>query len=245
MKKSSLIRKRFQIHFTIILIITIFLVCSISLARTPIRKAFFQAYPTAKNSVLDDVASHAGHCGVCHYDFGGSGPKNPYGEAVAATDRSKDGILGIGGDDSDGDGFTNDEEIIHIGTYINTPTFPGLTPSNISMVTNVNDVEVSPYLVPSTGVDTNEPNVVVIEPNGGETYVGNVNDTIQWLATDTGGISSIDLYVSIDNGATFKPIELGVENTGSYEWFPANRPTTQAIVRVVATDNSLNVVTIR
>ena len=161
---------------------------------------------------------------------------------MAATDRSKDGILGIGGDDSDVDGFTNDEEIIHIGTYINTPTFPGLTPSNISMVTNVNDVEVSPYLVPSTGVDTNEPNVVVLVPDGNETYIGNVNDTIQWLATDTGGISSIDLYVSIDNGATFKPIELGLAaDTNSYEWFPANRPTTEAIVRVVATDNSLNI----
>ncbi|MHC4131261.1 MAG: hypothetical protein ACYSR3_04595 [Planctomycetota bacterium] len=241
MEKSELIRKRFQFNFTIILIITISLSSSISLARPPIRKTFFQAYPQAKGSVIDDVNSHSGHCGVCHYDFGGSGPKNPYGEAVGGTDLSKNAIFGLGGNDSDGDGFTNDVEITDTTTYLNTPTFPGLTPSNLSLIANVDEADVNPHVVPSAGVDTNEPNVVVLVPDGNETYIANVNDTVQWLATDAGDISSIDLYISIDNGVTFKPIELGLADTNSYDWFPANRPTTQAIIRVVATDNSLNI----
>jgi cytochrome c553 len=213
---------------------------NIAIARDPYRKAFFQAYPQAKSSVLDDVNSHPGHCGVCHYDFGGSGPKNFYGQAVEATDRSRDAILGLGGIDSDGDGFTNDQEITDTTTFINTPTFPGLTPINKNLIANVDAADIETYLVPSVGLDINAPDVVVLVPNGGESYVANVNDTVQWTASDTGGIAAIDLYISLDNGATFKPIELGLANTGSYDWFPANRPTTQAILRVVATDNSFN-----
>jgi hypothetical protein len=47
--------------------------------------------------------------------------------------------------------------------------------------------------------------------------------------------------VSLDNGATFKPVALGLSNTGTYDWFPANRPTSQAIFRVLAIDNAFNI----
>jgi hypothetical protein len=210
-------------------------------ARNPYRKAFFQAYPSAKGSVLDDVPSHAGHCGVCHYDFGGSGPKNPYGEAVAATDRSKTAILSLGGFDSDSDGFSNETEITDTSTFSNTPTFPGLTPANLSSVSNVDTADIQTHLVPSTGGDTTPPTVAVILPNGGETYVANTGETIEWIAGDASGVAAIDLHVSLDNGATFKPIVLGLSNTPStYSWFPANRPTTQALIKVAATDNAFN-----
>ena len=36
----------------------------------------------AIGSPLDNLPSNLGHCGVCHYDFNGSGPKNPYGNAI-------------------------------------------------------------------------------------------------------------------------------------------------------------------
>jgi hypothetical protein len=209
-------------------------------ARNPYRKAFFQAYPEAKNSVLDNVPSHSGHCGVCHYDFGGSGPKNPYGVAVEGTDRSKEAILGLGGFDSDGDGFTNETEITDTTTFTNTPTFPGLTPANLGSVSNVDTADIQLHLVPSTGSDTTPPSVTVLVPNGGETYVGNTGTTVQWVAGDASGIAAVDLHVSLDNGATYKPIALGLSNTGSYTWFPANRPTTEAILRVVAIDNAFN-----
>jgi len=208
--------------------------------RNPYRKEFFKAYPSANGSVLDDVPSRAGHCGVCHYDFSGSGTKNPYGIAVEGTDRSKEAILGLGGFDSDGDGFTNATEITDTVTFTNTPTFPGLTPANFSNVSNVDTADIQNHLVPSTGGDTTPPNVTVIVPNGGETYVGNSSTTVQWIAGDASGIAGIDLYVSLDNGASYKLIAIGLSNTGTHTWFPANRPTVQAFFRVAAIDNAFN-----
>ncbi|MHC4623898.1 MAG: multiheme c-type cytochrome [Planctomycetota bacterium] len=211
-------------------------------ARNPYRKAFFQAYPQAKNSVLDDVPSHAGHCGLCHFDFSGGGARNPYGLAVEATpNRDQADILGLDGLDSDSDGFTNGTEITDTTTFSNTPTFPGLTPANVGSTSNVAVADIQNHLVPSTGSDTTPPSVTVIVPNGGETYVGNTSATVQWIAGDASGIAGIDLYVSLDNGVTFKPVALGLSNTGSHTWFPANRPTSQAIVRVLAIDNAFNI----
>ncbi len=186
------------------------------------------------------MPSHSGHCGVCHYDFGGSGPKNPFGIAVEGTDRSKDAILGLGGFDPDDDGFTNETEITDTATFTNTPTFPGLTPANIGNVSNVDTADIQNHLVPSTGSDTTPPSVTVIVPNGGETYIGNSGATVQWIAGDVSGIAAVDLYVSLDNGATYKPIAVGISNTGTHTWFPANRPTVQALFRVAAIDNAFN-----
>jgi hypothetical protein len=211
-------------------------------ARNPYRKAFFQAYPSAKDSVLDDVPSHSGHCGVCHYDFGGGGTRNSYGLAVQGTpNRDKDDILSLDGLDSDGDGFTNGTEVTDTTTFVNTPTFPGLRPADLGSVQNVDPADIQNHLVPSTGGDTTPPSVTVIVPNGGETYVANSATIVEWIAGDAGGIAGIDLYVSLDGGATFDVVALGISNTGSYEWFPANRPTTTAVFRVVAFDNSFNV----
>ncbi len=210
-------------------------------ARNPYRKAFFQAYPQAKDSVLDNVPSHAGHCGVCHFDFSGGGTRNPYGLSVeATTNRDRDDILGLGNTDSDGDGFSNNKEITDTVTFSNTPTFPGLKPANLSSVSNVNTADIQSHLVPSTGSDTTPPTVAVIVPNGGETYVANTGTTVQWIAGDAGGIAAIDLYVSLDGGLTFSTVALGLSNTGTHEWFPANRPATLALFRAVATDNAFN-----
>jgi len=77
-------------------------------------------------------------------------------------------------------------------------------------------------------------------PDGGESYVANTGTTVQWIAGDASGIAAIDLYLSLDNGTTYRPVALGLSNTGSHVWFPANRPTTEAVFRVVATDNAFN-----
>jgi hypothetical protein len=209
-------------------------------ARNPYRKSFFNVYSSAVGSRLDTLPSNSGHCGVCHYAFDGGGARNLYGQAVEATDRSESAILGLDSDDSDGDGFSNGTEITDTGTFINTPTFPGLTPANLSSVSNVDISEIQDHLVPSTGGDIIPPSVTLIVPNGGETCIGNSDTTVQWIAGDAGGIAAIDLYLSLDNGATYKPVALGLSNTGTYTWFPANRPTAEALLRVVATDNSFN-----
>jgi len=209
--------------------------------RNPYRKEFFKAYPSANNTVLDNVPSHSGHCGVCHFDFGGGGPRNLYGLAVEATpNRDKADILSLDPNDSDGDGFSNGTEITDEATFANTPTFPGLKPANVNQVGNVDLADIQGHLVPSTGSDTTPPDVTLIAPDGGETLVGNTSTSVQWIAGDVSGIAGIDLYLSDDNGATFKPIALGLSNTGSFTWFVANRPTTQGVLRVVATDNAFN-----
>jgi hypothetical protein len=79
-------RCRFHVAFCLTLILlAICLTPQSTQARNPYRKAFFKVYPQAKNSVLDTVPSHAGHCGLCHYDFSGGGTRNPYGLDVEAT----------------------------------------------------------------------------------------------------------------------------------------------------------------
>ena len=217
-------------------------------ARPNIRAAFFDDYPNAVGTVLDTVPSQPDHCGVCHYEFTGGGPRNPYGQTIEAAlpnypnnpNGRRQAILSVENQDADGDGFSALIEVTDTADFTNTPTFPGLTPSNVGMVTSVDLADIQTHLVPSTGSDTTPPSVTVIVPNGGETYVGNSGYTVQWIAGDASGIAGIDFYVSLDNGATFEPVALGLPNTGSYTWYVANRPTTEALFRVVATDNAFN-----
>ncbi|MEN8127311.1 MAG: Ig-like domain-containing protein [Planctomycetota bacterium] len=212
-------------------------------ARNPIRKNFFSAYPSAEGTVLDSVPSHPGHCGVCHFDFAGGGARNLYGLAVEGTpSQSTAEILALGPLDSDADGFSNDVEITDTTTYGNTPTFSGLKPANVGSVVNVDMADIQAHLVPSTGSDTTPPVVTVIAPNGGETLTANTATTVQWTATDDGGsgVAAINLYLSLDNGATFSLVAQSLSNSGSYTWFPANRPSTESIFRVEATDNAFN-----
>jgi hypothetical protein len=223
-----------------LVILAVFMTSVPAWGRNPYRKNFFDAYPSAKNNRLDNVPSNLAHCGVCHYDFDGGGARNPYGQAVEATDRSVAAILGLDGGDSDGDGFDNATEITDTASYDNTPTFPGLTPGNIGSVSNVSVGEIQNHLVPTSGVDTTPPDVTVITPNGGETLTANTGTTIQWTATDTSGVAGVGIYFSDDNGLSYRTVALGLENTGSYSWFPANRPTTEGIILIEAIDNAFN-----
>ena len=226
-------------------LLAVLIVADAANARNPFRRNFFAAFPSAVGSRLHDLPGQSGHCGVCHYDFNGGGPRNPFGLAVEATpNRSEAEILALAGIDSDGDGFDNGIEITDILTYGNTPTFPGLSLLNIGMVSNVNVGDIQDHLVPSAGPDLIPPHVTVIAPNGGETTVGNDPTTVEWTATDAGGIARIDLFISDDNGTTFRPVAMGLTQTGgggTHTWYVANRPTTQAIFRVEATDNANNV----
>jgi hypothetical protein len=212
-------------------------------ANPNIRSAFFDLYPDAVGTTIDTVPSQSSHCGVCHYDFKSGGPPwNPYGDRIkevlpnfSGGNKRQEAILSIENEDPDGDGFSTLIEVTDVTTFGNTPTFPGLTPANVGSVLQVDVSEIQNHLVPSTGGDTTPPSVTLIVPNGGETYVANDGNTVQWTASDDSGIAGIDLYVSLDNGATYKPVALGLSNTGTHTWFPANRPTTEAKMLVVAT----------
>jgi hypothetical protein len=98
-------------------------------ARNPIRTAFFNTYPSAVGSRLDDLPSNADHCGVCHLNFDGGGTRNAYGSAVEARINAgrtaAQAITDIQNDDSDTDGHTNLTEVTS-AVFSNIPTFPGL-----------------------------------------------------------------------------------------------------------------------
>ena len=217
-------------------------------ARPGIRDAFFTVYPDAVGTPIETVPSFPNHCGVCHYAFGGGGPRNPFGVRLGDElpnhgnnpSGRRAAVLAIENEDPDGDGFSTLIEVTNTVTFSNTPTFPGLTPANVGNASEVAAIEIQPYLVPSTGGDSSPPSVTVIAYNGGETLVANSASSIEWVATDPSGVAVVNLYLSLDHGLSYKPIARGLANTGLHTWYPANRPTDDALIRVEAVDNAFN-----
>ena len=217
-------------------------------ARPKIRQAFFEVFPSAVGSRLDNLPSHSMHCGVCHYDFNGGGTRNPWGatiEAVLASYPNTDAgrsnaVYSVRMLDPENDGHSTYVEVTSTNSFINTPTFPGLNISNYTQVLNVSLTDIQNYLTPRTAQDTTPPVVQVLSPNGGEMLTANRITNITWTATDSGGVGSVSIYLSLDNGASFQPLALGIANSGTFAWVPANRPTGAARIRVVAMDTALN-----
>ncbi len=215
-----------------------------SSARNPIRRAFFDTYPVAQGTQLDDLPSNAAHCGVCHFDFDGGGQRNPFGLAVEvgvqAGLSNVDAVLAAQNFDSDNDGITNLQEITDVLNYSNTPTFPGLKLSNLGSVLNVDPADVEPYLTPAGATDTTPPVVTVLSPDGGEILQPNSTVTVSWTASDGGGIAGVDLFLTDGDGEHGRQLAKGLPNTGSYALFIPNLPG-PARLQVKAHDPAGNV----
>ena len=91
----------------VLLVLLASLLSPIATARPPYLDAFNERYGT-EDTKLDA-------CITCHFNPGGGGPRNPYGEAYQDSGMDFAAIEDL---DSDGDGFTNIENI-------NALTFPG------------------------------------------------------------------------------------------------------------------------
>jgi len=221
-------------------------------ARPKFREGFFLAYPQLNGTVLDNVPSKSGHCGVCHYDFNGAGPKNPWGKRVLQAIQDAGcgnndancvaaAILAIPDDDHDGDGFLSKaDELLNTTTYSNTPTFPGLTAANVGNVSNVDVNDILNYLTPTIGTDTEDPVVMVASPNGGESWTGGDAHSVTWVATDNVAVTSVDIYYRDGALEPWTMIARNLANSGSFQWFVHNTPTTESQVRVVAHDAAGN-----
>ena len=216
------------------------LIATNAAARNPIRRTFFDTYPVADGTQLDDLPSNAGHCGVCHFDFDGGGPRNAYGLGVEVGLNNGlsnvDAILAIDGDDSDADGYPNYVEAGDVTTFPNTPTFPGLSPANYGGAVNVLLTELEPYLTPAGSSDTTAPAVTVTSPNGGEGIDADTYYAIAYTATDDGGVSHINVYLSDDSGLTWKPVATSEPPGTGFSWFVPNLPGSQSRIRVEAVD---------
>jgi hypothetical protein len=214
-------------------------------ARNPIRSAFFSTYPAAVGTQLDNLPNKPGHCGVCHYDFNGGGTRNLYGGAVESVYNANGknaaaAISAVRGADPDADGFSTDTEVTNTVSYANTPTFPGLSTANTNLVSNISVALIQNYLIPSAANDLTLPVVQVTFPNGGQTLVANRFTNVTWTVMDASPIAAVHLFVSLDNGTTYQQIGRDV-GSSPLAWVPADRPTTQARIKVVATDAFGNV----
>ena len=64
---------------------------------------------------------------------------------------------------------------------------------------------------------------------------------ITWTATDTVGVTSIDIKYSTNGGSTYPyTIATGISNTGSHSWTIPNTPSTTCRVKVIAHDAAGN-----
>jgi len=89
--------------------------------------------------------------------------------------------------------------------------------------------------------DTQAPWDTVTAPNGGEVWNDGSVHQIYWTAADNVGVTSIDIYYSINNGSSWLTIATGEANDGVYNWTVPNNPSTQALVKVSAHDAAGNI----
>jgi hypothetical protein len=90
---------------------------------------------------------------------------------------------------------------------------------------------------PPAGPDTIPPSVTVIFPNGGEALIDESTVDILWTATDNDSVTSVDLYSSLNSGASYTLIAAGEPNDGSYPWLASvPSPMQHLRVKVVAHD---------
>lgn len=213
-------------------------------ARNTYKRDFMDAFPNAVGTQLDDLPSNKGHCGVCHYDFNGGGPRNPYGLSIQVRVNAGmdgyDAVLDVLLEDGDGDGFSNQVEITDPGNFLNTPTFPGLKLSILSEAWNVDPADVEPYLTPSGSNDQTPPVVTVLSPVGGQTVDIHHLLAVEWTATDESGISHVDILLSDDGGLSYRHMAAALPNTGTYDVLVPNLPGSDCRIQVVAYDGAFN-----
>lgn len=75
------------------------------------------------------------------------------------------------------------------------------------------------------------PSFTVTSPNGGEVLTGGAYSYIYW--TSQGASSYVRIDYSIDNGASWTNITNGSYNSGNYNWYVPNTPSTQCLVKVM------------
>jgi M6 family metalloprotease-like protein len=85
--------------------------------------------------------------------------------------------------------------------------------------------------------DQTAPGVMVSAPAGGEVWNCYATERIEWAATDNVGVTSVDIFLSLDDGVTWpETIATGEANDGQYDWEIPVLISTTCRVKVVACD---------
>ncbi|MBI9032233.1 hypothetical protein JEZ13_09575 [bacterium] len=86
-------------------------------------------------------------------------------------------------------------------------------------------------------LDTVDPQVDLLSPNGGESWYFGDTQNIQWTATDDFLLDDpILIEVSYSGNQNFSTLEENLENTGSYAWEFPEIETDNCYVQITATD---------
>lgn len=90
-------------------------------------------------------------------------------------------------------------------------------------------------------LDTVDPIITIIAPNGGEAwYIGDTN-AITWTAEDTNLTpNTINIWYSL-SGSEYTPLAANIANGGTWPWLMPEAQSYAARVRIEATDNFGNI----
>ena len=183
----------------------------------------FTLYPAANSSVRGEVWMN------------GLAQTSTTGVMVASARYGSGRIVMVGDSSPVDDGTGTAGNSLYYGW---NGASSGDSPGDSTLFLNATD-----WAVRRTGGvnDTQAPTVALTSPVGGEAWKANSSHAITWTATDNVGVSSIDLYYSVDAGVTYpNTIATGLSNTGTYAWTVPNAPGLLTRVMITAHDAANN-----
>jgi hypothetical protein len=91
-------------------------------------------------------------------------------------------------------------------------------------------------------LDTQNPEVTLLAPIGGEEWFSGTYNNILWYATDSNLASTpIELYYSPDEGIHWQVITNPTENSGTYYWMIPSLSSNQMKIKIMITDSYGNI----
>ena len=106
------------------------------------------------------------------------------------------------------------------------PSAVGTVQLRVSDTNDLTDFDVvSPDLnfAPNTGI-------ILLAPNGGESWEAGTSQTISWAAA--ADVDYVEIYFSIDNGASWEYIDFVYASYGAVSWTIPNTPSNQCLIRL-------------
>lgn len=86
-------------------------------------------------------------------------------------------------------------------------------------------------------LDNVDPNITLVNPSGGETYLTNQEVTINWSTSDSNlQENNVSVFFSSDNGINYETITSNEGNDSSYNWTVPNTSTNSGLIKITVYD---------